>query len=797
MFNHSRGRLTREIVLVLGWTSIALLAITLFTYTPSDPGWSSTSSQDDGANIEIQNLFGIVGAYIADILLSFLGRSSYLLCVIAFIALHALLRPSRIESNSEQLSGHWCAIGVVLFILSSASLEHLRFAQNAELLPSGAGGGLGGHLAGGMKGLFGELGASIILLIIWMISWSLAAALSWFAFFEIIGKWIEQSFMFLFTRLRRFSHIKKGEKRRANENEDESDEPPEVPVETLKLDAPSQPSATPPAKTATIKSIAARFAHKKQEKKLPMFAAATEAADAIAKNKSDGNQDNIVNAPEVKSPAVSPATPATKSTATPAAKSAKTDKSLPPSSLLDAYQQSDNTISEEFLAQNSALIESTLSSFGISVKVLSAHPGPVITRYDIQPATGVKGAQIVSLVRDIARSLSVSGIRVLETIPGKNCMGLEIPNQDRATVYLSEIIADTSYQNGDYVLPLVLGKDAAGNPTTTDLTKMPHLLVAGATGSGKSVCINAMLLSLLYSSPPDKLGLILIDPKMLELASYHDIPHLLAPVVTDVSLAPAALNWAVEEMENRYRIMSTTGVRNIDSYNQKIAADNTEVEPLPYIVIVIDELADLMMTTGKKVEMTISRLAQKARAAGIHLILATQRPSVDVITGLIKANVPCRIAFQVASKVDSRTIIDQMGADMLLGMGDMLYLPAGSAAPLRVHGAYVSDDEVRRVATHLRRGKRDDYLVDFTHMKAAAGGDSGGNRGEQDELYDQAVEAVISANRPSISLVQRKLRIGYNRASRLIEDMEHAGIISPIDSGGGRKVLIPPRTNDS
>ena len=468
---------------------------------------------------------------------------------------------------------------------------------------------------------------------------------------------------------------------------------------------------------------------------------------------------------------------------------------MPPSSLLDVYAHEDTVTekAETMLTHNSQLIEQTLKSYGVSVQVLSAHPGPVITRYDIQPDTGVKGAQIVHLMRDMARALSVSSIRVLETIPGKNCMGLEIPNSSRATVYLSEIIADDCYRKGRQTLPLALGKDATGEPVVVDLATMPHLLAAGATGSGKSVCLNAMLLSLLYAAPPSMLKMILIDPKMLELASYEGIPHLLAPVVTDVRLAPMALNWAVEEMESRYRLMSETGARNIASYNLQLEKGQT---PLPYIVVVIDELADLMMSTGKKVEVTISRLAQKARAAGIHLILATQRPSVDVITGLIKANIPCRIAFQVAAKVDSRTIIDQMGADLLLGMGDMLYLPPGVSVPRRVHGAFVSDHEVLRVARHLRSERSVDYVVDFSQPTAASFGNGGGNDND-DELYEQAVEAVLSSSRPSISFVQRKLRIGYNRAARLIEDMEAAGIVSPADDSGARKVLKPRATSES
>lgn len=746
MFHHNRRILFREILLVFGWLLVGLLLITLASYSPSDPGWSAEGVEDG----EVQNRFGVVGAYIADALLSTLGYSAYLLCVIALVALHALVNPSGRVSN-ERLGGYWSAVGLLLFILSSAALENIRFAAHAQSLPSqAAGGGVGELVADSMLGLFGYTGAAAILLFIWMMSWSLAANLSWFAFCELIGVKIELFICFVAEKVELARAARKGrkagqERAAAEQSQSRTQGAPVTPFLTVPKRI-TKPKPKPKPKPAPAEAAP----------QLPGINQSSEPASQNPTATAEGNSEAPV--------------------------------ALPSASLLDAYDDAGSSESEEKLARNSELIEQTLQSFGISAKVLSAHPGPVITRYDIQPDSGVKGAQIVALVRDLARALAVTSIRVLETMPGKSCMGLEIPNHDRATVYFSDLIEDESYTGGEHALPLALGKDAAGLPVTADLAKMPHLLVAGATGSGKSVCINAMLLSLLFSAPPEKLRLILIDPKMLELASYNDIPHLLAPVVTDVSLAPAALNWAVEEMENRYRLMSETGARHIDSYNQ-IIAESGERTPMPYIVVVIDELADLMMTTGKKAEMTISRLAQKARAAGIHLILATQRPSVDVITGLIKANVPCRIAFQVASKVDSRTIIDQMGADMLLGMGDMLYLPAGSGLPSRVHGAFVSDDEVRRVADHLRAGRKPEYEIDFSRPTAASLG-VGDESAESDPVYDQAVEAVLSTNRPSISLVQRKLRIGYNRAARLIETMEQAGIVSPADENGSRKILV-------
>jgi len=448
------------------------------------------------------------------------------------------------------------------------------------------------------------------------------------------------------------------------------------------------------------------------------------------------------------------------------------------------------------------------------VKVVAAYPGPVITRYEIEPAVGVKGAQVVNLARDLARALSVTAIRVVETIPGTSCMGLEIPNPKREIVRLSEIVGSQAYADMHSKLTLALGKDITGKPMVADLAKMPHLLVAGTTGSGKSVAINAMILSLIYKSTPNEVRFIMVDPKMLELSSYDGIPHLLAPVVTDMKQAASALHWCVGEMDKRYRVMSTLAVRNIAAYNQKVreaieakkpianpfslTPDAPEtLEPLYQIVVVIDELADLMMVAGKKIEELIARLAQKSRACGIHLILATQRPSVDVITGLIKANVPARIAFQVSAKVDSRTILDQQGAESLLGQGDMLYLTPGHGMPMRVHGAYVADAEVHRVVDALRKQGEAQYIDEILESgeEAAANGTSGDAAvsGEADPLYDQAVQIVLQNRRASISLVQRHLRIGYNRAARLIEDMERAGLVSAMATNGNREILVPSR----
>ena len=477
------------------------------------------------------------------------------------------------------------------------------------------------------------------------------------------------------------------------------------------------------------------------------------------------------------------------------------------------------TVAPETLEMTSRMIEKRLKDFGVEVRVVLAQPGPVITRYEIEPATGVKGSQIVGLAKDLARSLSLVSIRVVETIPGKNYMALELPNAKRQSIRLSEILGSEVYNEARSLLTMGLGKDIVGNPIVADLAKMPHVLVAGTTGSGKSVGINAMILSLLYKAEARDVRLLMIDPKMLEMSVYEGIPHLLAPVVTDMRQAAHGLNWCVAEMERRYKLMSKMGVRNLAGYNQKIDDAKAKEEfiynpfsltpespeplaRLPHIVVVIDELADLMMVVGKKIEELIARLAQKARAAGIHLILATQRPSVDVITGLIKANIPTRIAFQVSSKIDSRTILDQMGAEALLGMGDMLYMPSGTGLPIRVHGAFVSDDEVHRVVSYLKSQGEPDYIegvleggtVDGEEGASGAGADAGG---EKDPMYDQAVEVVLKNRKASISLVQRHLKIGYNRAARLVEEMEKAGLVSAMSSSGQRDILVPNRNNEN
>jgi S-DNA-T family DNA segregation ATPase FtsK/SpoIIIE len=485
------------------------------------------------------------------------------------------------------------------------------------------------------------------------------------------------------------------------------------------------------------------------------------------------------------------------------------DTQRPPLRLLDEPTQTSTQVDQASLESTSRLIERKLREFGVEVKVLAAYPGPVITRYEVEPASGVKGSQITNLAKDLARALSLVSIRVVETIPGKNCMGLELPNSQRQVVRLSEILSAKVYNDNASPLTLAMGKDISGNPIVADLGKMPHVLVAGATGSGKSVAINAMILSLIYKSSPQDVRLIMIDPKMLELSTYEGIPHLLAPVVTDMKLAASALNWCVGEMDKRYRLMSALGVRNIAGFNQKIRDAEKAGEPLsnpfsitpdaperqatlPFIVVLIDELADLMMVAGKKVEELIARLAQKARASGIHLVLATQRPSVDVITGLIKANIPTRVSFQVTSRIDSRTILDQQGAESLLGQGDMLYLPPGHGVPTRLHGAFVSDDEVHRVTAWLKElgpPQYDESILESPDEDADESNDD--KSAEADPLYDDAVAYVLKSRRASISAVQRQLRIGYNRAARLVEAMESAGLVSSMQTNGNREVIAP------
>jgi S-DNA-T family DNA segregation ATPase FtsK/SpoIIIE len=738
--------LLREAKWLLAVALGAYLLLILATFHRGDPSWSYAAT-----DAVAQNAGGRFGASVAAVLLHLFGVSAYwwvVLCLVVVAWGYRWLDGGRLIDRRPLA----IALGGFLLLLgSSAGLEALRFYTLRAELPDAPGGMVGAALAGAASGWIGFTGATLALLTLMAVGFSLFTGVSWVALAEATGAVLEGAFAFAQRvwgerRDRRLGEIAREERDFLVEAEKkrEEDHPPLV-------------IAPPPPEIKKSERV-----HK--EKQAPLF-------------------EDLPDTP------------------------------LPPIKLLDEPAGEGEQVSAETLEYTSRLIEKKLSDFGVSVKVLAAYPGPVITRYEIEPSVGVKGSQIVNLVKDLARALSVVAIRVVETIPGKSCMGLEIPNPHRQVVRLAEILGSEAYHNAHSQLALALGKDIAGNPVIADLGKMPHLLVAGTTGSGKSVAINAMILSLLYKSEPRNVRMILVDPKMLELSVYQDIPHLLAPVVIDMKQAANALSWCVAEMDRRYRLMSWLGVRNLSGYNHKIAdaekhgrvledpatiesGNPQPLQALPVIVVVIDELADLMMVAGKKVEELIARLAQKARAAGVHLILATQRPSVDVITGLIKANIPARIAFQVSSKVDSRTILDQSGAEALLGSGDMLYLPPGTGLPQRVHGAFVADHEVHKVVEHLKALARPEYLEDV--LEPAAGEEAGGLSdgeagGEKDALYDQAVEIVVRTRRPSISLVQRHLRIGYNRAARLIEDMERAGLVSPMQSNGNREVLVPAR----
>jgi len=634
--------------------------------------------------------------------------------------------------------------GFVLLLASSAALERLRLHSLAVELPLAPGGMIGDATAAALSRALGFTGATLALLTAAAIGFSLFIGVSWLSIFEGVGGFLEKTCL-----------AARGawERRRDRRLGSLAREEREAVVETGKR----REDEHPPLRIEPPAPEIRKSERAQKEKQAPLF-------------------DDLPDTP------------------------------LPPLKLLDEQTQGVESIAAETLEFTSRLIEKKLSDFGVAVKVLAAYPGPVITRYEIEPAVGVKGSQIVNLVKDLARALSVVSIRVVETIPGKSCMGLEIPNPHRQTVRLSEILGSEAYHALHSPLALALGKDIAGRPVVADLQKMPHLLVAGTTGSGKSVALNAMILSLVYKSELREVRLILIDPKMLELSVYQDIPHLLAPVVTDMKQATNALGWCAAEMDRRYKLMNWIAARNLSGYNHKVADRKIDdpfspdpdkphkLQPLPHIVVVIDELADMMLVVGKRVEELITRLAGKARAAGIHLVLATQRPSVDVITGLIKANIPSRIAFQVSSKVDSRTILDQSGAETLLGAGDMLYLPPGTGLPQRVHGAFVADHEVHKVVEHLKSLAKPDYLGEVLESaETEEVAVDGVPAGEKDPLYDQAVEIVLRTRRPSISLVQRHLRIGYNRAARLIEDMERAGMVSPMQSNGNREVLVPAK----
>jgi len=764
--------LIQESILLILFVLAFFLALSLYGYHEGDPGWSRTGT---GLTL-IENPAGRLGALVSNLLLFVFGFSAWWLVALCLMLLwRGFLRLIRKRNEDDDASPkpgqrplYIALAGFFLLFLASMALEALCFHSYGALLPEGAGGVLGRSLSVFFDGLIGDVSSILLLLVLFAAGWSIFSGMSWFLFFERLGGALEKGCLWLFAcyeawRDRRIARsvLEQREEVLAEEKRREEHREP-VWIET------PEPLAVSPKAERRLE----REKRLAEEKKNTLF------------------------------PEILPTG----------------SHELPSLTLLDPVAGQGEAISAETLEYTSRLIERKLVDFGVQVKVVAALPGPVITRYEIEPAVGVKGAQIVNLARDLARSLSLVSIRVVETVPGKSCMALELPNPRRQTVKLAEIIASKPWNDMTSPLTITLGKDIGGQPVVADLAKMPHLLVAGTTGSGKSVGVNAMILSLLYKSAPEEVRLILIDPKMLELSIYEGIPHLLAPVVTDMRQAANALNWCVAEMEKRYKLMSALGVRNIAGFNGKVREAKKRNEPLanplsltpnmpepletmPYIVVIIDELADLMMVVGKKIEELIARLAQKARAAGLHLVLATQRPSVDVITGTIKANIPTRISFQVSSKVDSRTILDQMGAENLLGQGDMLYLAPGTGYPTRVHGAFVTDDEVHRVVEQLKQCGAPEYVAE---VLAGSGADENGENGgsddngdpEDDPLYDQAVDVVVRNKRASISLVQRHLRIGYNRAARLIEAMEHAGLVSPMDSRGGREVLAKAQPDE-
>ncbi len=765
-------RFVKELGLILGLLVLLFWLISLLSYTTQDAAWSTT-----GVDSLTRNWGGRLGAYVSDASYFFFGFSVWwLVLALGYVWLTHLAKWMRHDDRADPLTRplktsamtqfrdegqlltprvrFW--LGLLLLVGSSVAIEWARMQRLEAYLPGFSGGVFGYELGIFSTKMLGFTGAALACICLGIMGASMTFGFSWNSTALRLGAWIEAFWLARRQKQEIAQDLAFG-KQAAMEREIEVVEERETVAEQHPIPLKIEPVlAEPPPSLRVAK-----------ERQKPLF------ADMI-------------------------------------------DSKLPQVELLDAAPGRQETVSPETLEMTSRLIEKKLKDFGVEVRVILASPGPVITRYEIEPAIGVKGSQIVGLAKDLARSLSLVSIRVVETIPGKNYMALELPNARRQAIKLSEILGSSIYNEAKSLLTMGLGKDIVGHAVIADLAKMPHVLVAGTTGSGKSVGINAMILSLLYKAEARDVRLLMIDPKMLEMSVYEGIPHLIAPVVTDMRQAAHGLNWCVAEMERRYKLLSKMGVRNLAGYNGKIdeAKSRGEFlynpfsltpdspEPLsrePHIVVVIDELADLMMVVGKKIEELIARLAQKARAAGIHLILATQRPSVDVITGLIKANIPTRISFQVSSKIDSRTILDQQGAEALLGMGDMLYMASGTGLPIRVHGAYVSDEEVHRVVSYLKTQGEPDYIEGVLEGGTVDGdsdlmGDGlNGSSGEKDPLYDQAVEVVLKNRKASISLVQRHLKIGYNRAARLVEDMEKAGMVSAMSSNGQREILVPNR----
>ena len=741
-----------QLGLLGGATLWLLMVLALLSYQASDPGFSTS-----GLGGPVRNWVGPIGAWLADLALFTVGYSIWWpLLVGAKAWLATLADVLRAEPDAPASVTPWSAwVGLALLMLASCALEWTRLYRFDGVLPGGQAGGVLGWLAGGrsMQWL-GFAGSGVLWIAALVAGLSLAFQFSWARCADALGTWIEGF------------GARRGQAKERQEDERIGEQAALQRSEVASTERAVTPDHAPIVIEPVVLDMP-RSTRVAKERQQPLFVELS-------------------------------------------------DTKLPQVDLLDAPLARTESVTPESLEMTSRMIEKKLRDFGVEVRVVAASPGPVITRYEIEPATGVKGSQVVNLAKDLARSLSLISIRVVETIPGRTTMALELPNARRQMIRLAEILGSEVYNSAASQLTIGLGKDIVGQPVVVDLSRMPHCLVAGTTGAGKSVGINAMILSLLYKAEARDVRLILIDPKMLEMSVYEGIPHLLCPVVIDMKQAANALNWCVGEMERRYKLMSKMGVRNLAGYNRKIA-DASEagqhignpfsltpdapepLERLPFVVVVIDELADLMMVVGKKIEELIARLAQKARAAGIHLVLATQRPSVDVITGLIKANIPTRLSFQVSSKIDSRTILDQMGAEALLGQGDMLYLPPGGGVPMRVHGAFVSDDEVHRVVEYLKSQGAPNYIEGILEGGVlegdadTGGGPGGSNDGEADAMYDQAVAIVLQHRKASISLVQRHLRIGYNRAARLLEQMEKSGLVSAMATNGNRDLLLPKR----
>ncbi len=762
---HSQGilsprvkELSSEIVVFFSVAAALYALLSLLTYNPADPGWSHSG----GSATKVSNLGGQFGANFSDMLLHGFGYISFLVPLMILVLGVRFYRNRHSSEEPSYINRVLIAIGFLITVMGGCGLENLHFNHWATAKPFVAGGFLGDWLNGSLVQAFGQIGSTLLMVTLFLTGITIFTGLSWLGLMDSIGA----KFFALIETFQEKREQKEDREIGAKARIVRRESVTEL-KEKIKVEPKIKPKLTPTLKSKDSGRL-------EREKQTSMFESMHSSSD-----------------------------------------------SLPALSLLDPPEPQAFGYSDDELKALSVLLVKKLADFNVPVEVVSVHQGPVITRFEIDPAPGIKAATITGLAKDLARAISTMSVRVVENIPGKSYIGIEIPNETREIVKLIEGLSSSEFEDLNSPLALVLGKDISGNTVIADLAKMPHLLIAGTTGSGKSVCINALICSLLYKATAQQVRMIMVDPKMLELSVYEGIPHLLCPVVTDMSEAANALRWSIVEMERRYKLMSELGVRNLAGYNRKVKQAEASGKPildpmaregevaealqeLPCLVVIIDELADLMMSVGKKVEELITRLAQKGRASGVHLILATQRPSVDVITGLLKANIPTRIAFQVSSKVDSRTVLDQMGAEMLLGHGDMLYLPPGTSLPERVHGSFVSDQEVHKVVSSLKGDAEPEYDESILSapkevneaLPSAFRDDAVNNDPESDPLYDQAVEFVTRTRRASISSVQRQLRVGYNRAARMIETMEMAGVITPAEDNGKREVLAPPPIED-